>query len=352
MFKLSALWRRPTSCFFVALGLCAACGMSVAAESRLTPEHVGTPVAQAPAKRLPRIVLAGPGAVVTYPLLHMVETGALSQFADTVEFRLWQNPDQLRVLLAKQEIDYSATPSNLPALMSNRGDPVKLLNISVWGILWLVSRDPEVRSFNDLAGKELLVPFQRDLPEVLLDTLLAAQQQHTGGAPVKLRRTRDAQDAIALMLTGKGESALLVEPTASMLLWRARQHADITLHRGQNLESAWREQFPEHAELPQAGIMANSHIAGNTQLNAAVQAAYTKSAQWCKQHAQQCAELVHRYIPQLPVEPVQTAIELTRLESRSAAEARPQLEALYGLVADRYPQAIGGKLPAATFYGP
>ena len=344
--------RRPSVRFFAAVGLCTICGMATAA-TETAAAGGGSPTAQAPAVRLPRIVLAGPAAVVTYPLLHMVETGALNEHAEKVEFRLWQNPDQLRVLLAKQEIDYSAAPSNLPALMANRGDPVKLLNISVWGILWLVSRDPDIRTFRDLAGKELLVPFQRDLPEVLLDTLLTAQREDGGAKEeVRLRRTRDSQDAIALMLTGKGQSALLVEPTASLLLWRAQRQGDMALYRGQNLESAWREQFPDRAELPQAGIMANSHMAANTRLNQVVEQAYAESARWCKANAGKCAELVHRYIPQLPVEPVKTAIELTRLESRSAAQARPQLEALYGLVAGRYPQSIGGHLPAAEFYGP
>jgi len=351
MFKSPIPWLRHSQRFFVAMGLCAICGMAPASAQTAVSDSGASP-ASPPATRLAKLVLAGPAAVVTYPLLRMIETGALNEYADKVEFRLWQNADQLRVLLAKQEIDFSATPSNLPALMANRGDPVKLLNISVWGILWLVSRDPDVRSFQDLAGKELLVPFQRDLPEVLLDTLLTAQHEETGAPPVKLRRTRDAQDAIARMLTGKGQSALLVEPTASLLLWRAQQQDDIALHRGQNLESAWREQFPDNAELPQAGIMANSHVSGDPQLNQAVEKAYAESARWCKTHAQSCAELVHRHIPQLPVEPVKNAIELTRLESRPAAQARPQLEALYGLVAERYPQAIGGQLPADGFYGP
>ncbi|WWL45535.1 hypothetical protein V5O39_08970 [Pseudomonas parakoreensis] len=71
--------------------------------------------------------------MVSFPLLHMVESGALKAHAKRVEFRLWQNPDQLRVLLANDEIDYSAVPVNLPALVAGRGLPVRLLNVSVWG---------------------------------------------------------------------------------------------------------------------------------------------------------------------------------------------------------------------------
>ncbi|PLC50822.1 hypothetical protein CR159_06830 [Pollutimonas subterranea] len=281
----------------------------------------------------------------------MVETQALSQYTDKLEFRLWQSPDQLRVLLAKKDIDFSAAPSNLPALMANRGDPVRLLNISVWGILWLVSRDPTVQNFSDLAGKELLVPFQRDLPAVLLDTLLDAQSFAPDQAP-SLRRTRDSQDAIALMLTGQGQHVLLVEPTASLLLSRNEQQGGTPLYRVQSLEAAWKKSFPAEAELPQAGIMVNSHLAGDLGLSRAVEQAYAHSAAWCSGNALECAKLVHRHIPHLPVPAIESAIKVTRLDSRPANSIRPQLEALYQMLGKQNPQAIGGRLPDAGFYGP
>jgi NitT/TauT family transport system substrate-binding protein len=301
------------------------------------------------AAKYEKITLAGPTALVTFPLLHMLETQALKDYADKLEFRLWQSPDQLRVLLAKKEIDFSAAPSNLPAVMANRGEPVRLLNISVWGILWLVSRDPSVKSFADLAGKELLLPFHRDLPSVLMDTLLASGETAPG---IGLRRTRAAEDAIALMLTGQGQNALLVEPTASLLMWRNEQQGGAPLYRVESLEDTWRARFPGQAELPQAGIMANSNVAGDLALSRAVDREYARSAAWCVAHSSDCAALVNRHIPHLPTAAIEGAIKSTRLESRPANEVRPQLEALYKLLAGQNPQAIGGRLPDAGFYGP
>ena len=133
----------------------------------------GTAGATAPR---PLLTLAGPASVVSFPLLHMIDSGALKSHADWVTFRLWQNPDQLRVLLANDQVDYTAAPANLPALLANRGEPVRLLNISVWGHLWLVSRDPQVRRYADLSGKVLLTSFSRDLPAILLDEVLQAAQ--------------------------------------------------------------------------------------------------------------------------------------------------------------------------------
>lgn len=315
------------------LGLCAA------------PAHAQT------GAKYERITLAGPTALVTFPLLHMLETKALKDYTDRLEFRLWQSPDQLRVLLAKKEIDFSAAPSNLPALMANRGEPVRLLNISVWGILWLVSRDPSVKSFADLAGKELLLPFHRDLPSVLVDTLLASGDT-AAGQGIRLRRTRAAEDAIALMLTGQGQNALLVEPTASLLMWRNEQQGGAPLYRVESLEDTWRARFPDQADLPQAGIMANSNVAGDLALSRGVERAYAESAAWCVAHTADCAEMVHRHIPHLPAAAVENAIKSTRLDSRPASEVRPQLEALYTLLGRQNPQAIGGRLPDAGFYGP
>ncbi len=302
-------------------------------------------------KRHAQLTLAGPGAVVSYPLMHMAATGALSDYTDTLRFRLWQTPDQLRTLLVNRDIDFSAAPSTLPALLHNRGMPVRLLNISVWGILWLVSRNPDVKTFDDLAGRELVAPFQRDLPAVLLDTLLQAQADR-GLAPVTLRRTRDAQDAIALMLNGQADNVLLVEPMASMLLWRAAQAGGTPLYRAQSLEQAWRASFPDQPSLPQAGVMAAVGVADDAGLCQAVDSAYAESARWCAANPQACAALVREHLPHLPAAAIEDAIRRTRLESRSARDARPELEALYRLLASRFPQAIGGDLPPVGFYGP
>ena len=304
-----------------------------------------------PAAPRERLVLAGPTAAVSFPLIHMAETGALADWADTVEFRHWKSPDQLRVLIARREVDFSATPVNLPAIMANRGMPVRLLNVSVWGLLWFVSADPDVRKVADLAGKPLLTTFQRDLPALLLERLLDAQGLTSARAPA-IRYARDAQDATTLLLTGEARSALLPEPSVSLLLAQSARRGGAPLHRVQSLEDAWRGTFTDHPDLPQAGIMANAGVAGDRVLGEAFARAYDRSARWCKAEPAECARLVHKYLDFLPVGAIETSIRVTRLESRDAQSVRPDLEALYGLILRHNPEAVGGRLPDAGFYGP
>lgn len=289
--------------------------------------------------------LGGPAAVVSFPLMHMaregVETGDGRRPA---RFELWTGADQLRVRLAHGEVDYSAAPANLPALMANRGEPVKLLNVSVWGLLWLVSRDPDVERFTDLRGDELLTPFRRDMGAIALQALFEAQGLEPG-RDLELRQTRDALDAVSLMLAGQGRHAVLPEPTASLLLLRSRAGGGAPLHRGQSLEAAWAEAFPEQPELPQAGVMAAAHVADDAALNQAVVAAYAASARWCKAEPADCAGLAHGYLPHMPLAALEESIRVTRLDGLPAAEVRPQLEALYRLILEGQPEAIGGRMP-------
>ncbi|WP_313759938.1 hypothetical protein [Diaphorobacter nitroreducens] len=55
-------------------------------------------VPAAPAAPLARLVLAGPPAIVSAPLIHMAETQALAGVAERVEFTPWRDPDQLRAV--------------------------------------------------------------------------------------------------------------------------------------------------------------------------------------------------------------------------------------------------------------
>jgi NitT/TauT family transport system substrate-binding protein len=297
---------------------------------------------------LEKLTLGGPAAVVSYPLMHMVESDALQAYARKVEFRLWESHDQLSALLTHQQLDFSAAPTTLPALLFNRGQHTRLLSVSVWGLVWLLSTDPDIQGFEDLVGQELLSPFQQDLGSVLIDTLLNRLQP-----AVRIRRTRSGQDAIALMLSGQGRHVVLPEPMASMLLWRnAQQATGVPLHRVQSLESAWQFHFPMQPTLPQAGLMVNSSLSNNRGLSLAIEKAYATSSRWCKSETLQCAQLAHKYLPHIPVAVLQQAIAITHLESLPASAVRTELEALFQLIATRHPKVLGGQLPASDFYGP
>lgn len=63
----------------------------------------------------------------------------------------------------------------MAANLYNRGVPLQLLNVSVWGMLALVSRTPGRHTLADFKGEEIAMPFRADMPDILFQLLARAQ---------------------------------------------------------------------------------------------------------------------------------------------------------------------------------
>src|SRR3990167_1106117 len=165
-------------------------------------------------EKLDKIVISGPFASVSHPILHMIETNALADVADKIEFKLWKNPDELRAMAIKSDVDFIALPTNTAAILNNKGVDIKLLNVSVWGILGMISRDSTMKSLKDFKGKKIAVPFRADMPDIVFKQLLKKE----GLDPKKdfeLVYVASPVDAMQMLIMRRIDHALLAEPAIS-----------------------------------------------------------------------------------------------------------------------------------------
>lgn len=307
----------------------------------------------AQAEQLPRLVLAGPLASVSNPLVHMVETGALAEVAEQVEFVTWRDPDQLRVLALEGKADFIAMPTNVAANLYNRGAPVGLLNVSTWGVLWLVSRNGTSKSLADFKGKEIAMPFRADMPDIVFSAVAEAQGLNVRN-DFRLRYVASPMDAMQLLLARRVDHALLSEPSISIALRKNREmsagEADAELHRSVDLQKEWGRVFQREARIPQAGIAALGPARDKPALVARFQTAYAASLKWCNENADACSAMVARRMPALPAAAIADSLRVGQNRFVPAQEAKAELEAFYGVLLERQPALVGGKLPPADFY--
>lgn len=299
------------------------------------------------------LVLAGPPASVSFPFLHMMESNALAEFTDKVDFKLWTNPDQLRALAVDGAVDFIATPSNVAANLYNRGVPLSLLNISVWDMLWLVSRDSSLKTLSDFKGKEIAMPFRADMPDILF-TLLAQKQGLDPAKDFRLRYVANPMDAVQLLITRRVDHALLAEPAVSMAL-RKTQSFPVSiiapdLYRSVSLQDEWGRVLQREPRIPQAGIVALGRARQDQALLEHVQQAYETSLKWCYDNPEDCGSLVASRIDMFIPEAVSDAMRASVRHFASAQQAKPELEYFYQMLLERQPGLVGGKLPDKDFY--
>lgn len=307
--------------------------------------------------KLPKLLLAGPSASVSNALIHIVDAGLLNDVAEQVEFLPWKDPDQLRAMAVEGKADFIAMPSNVAANLFNRGVALQLLNISIWGLLFVVSRDPAIKTLADLKGKELVMPFRGDMPEIVLRTVAAKLGVPVGeGADaISLRYAATPLDAMQLLLTRRADHALLAEPAVSMGLLKSRSLPVSViapdLHRSVDVQQEWGRAFARAPRMPQAGMVAMGKHLGNPALLARFAQAYAQAQQWCNTQPDACGKAVAARVPMLTPEGVAAAIRAVPGNVVPAAQARDELTFFFEQLHARQPGLVGGKLPAAAFYG-
>ena len=309
--------------------------------------------AVAHAQTLPRIVLAGPPAIVSAPLIHMAETQALSAVAARTEFTPWRDPDQLRVMALGRKADVLAMPSNVAANLYNRGAGVTLLNISTWGALWIVTRDADRRALADFRGEEIAVPFRGDMPDLMLQ-LLAARQGLDARRDFRVRYVPTPMEAMQLLITRRVRHALLSEPAVSMAL-RKTQSFPVgliapELHRGADLQQEWGRVFQRAPRIPQAGIAAVGAVRAQPAVLAAVAEAYARSVAWCRANPLECGRMVAARIDLLTPEAVADAVATSQLDAVPARAARADIDFFFAQLLARDLALLGGKLPDGKFF--
>lgn len=305
--------------------------------------------------KLPKLVLSGPYAAVSFPLIHIAESGALKDFAETVEFVPWKDPDQLRVLAVdgKAQVDFIAMPSNVAANLYNRGVKLQLINISTWGVLWLVSRDGGAKTLADFKGKEVVMPFRADMPDIVFQTL-AEQAGLDPKKDFRLRYVGTPLDAMQLLIMRRADHALLAEPAVSMALRKTKSFpvslVAPDLHRSVDLQQEWGRLMKRAARIPQAGIAAMGRALGDPALVERFQQAYTASLKWCEAKPDECGAMVAKRVDMLTAEGVADSVRADNTAFVTAREAKPELEFFFGRLHARQPALVGGKLPPDDFY--
>lgn len=304
-------------------------------------------------EKLKKLVLSGPVASVSHPLIYMVKTGALSDIAEEIEFKLWKNPDELRALTLRNRVDFIAIPTNVGANLYNKGVNIKLLNVSVWGILGMITRDKTLKTLADFKGKEIAMPFRADMPDILFEEIIKAQGMDPK-KDFKLKYMSNPFDAMQNLILRQIDHALLAEPAISIALKKTGSFplklVAPDLYRSADLQEEWGKTFKVESKIPQAGMAVIGDMILNKKAIKRFNEEYEKSLNWYKSNPQEAAKIIVEEIPMLDEAGVAESIKHVQLQTVSAQDSKKDLEFFYKLLEKNNPKTIGGKTPNDEFY--
>jgi NitT/TauT family transport system substrate-binding protein len=303
----------------------------------------------APVAKLDKLTLVAPPGPMAIPLAYIAVNNKLADVADKTEVVIWENPEQLKAYVAGGQGDFVTMPSNSSAIFYNKGLKLQLLDISVWNITYLISRDPMAGSFADIKGQTLVVPFEGSVPDLMFQYIAKAE----GLDPqkdFKLRYAADPTQAAQLLLTGQADNGVISEALATAVLLQTAT-AEKPLHRALAFDYAWAE-ASGGTDSPIAGTVATASVLDESEVIAAFEREYKAAVQWMLDNPEEAGKLVETQLPQLGLKAAVMTASLKSIAWKytTAVDARVSLEAFYQALSALSPEVIGGKLPDDGFY--
>lgn len=300
-----------------------------------------------------KIVVAGPFASVSHPLILMQKNDVLKDLGKKIEFKLWRNPDELRALALNSDVDFIAVPTNVAANLYNKGVDIKLLNVSVWGILGMLTRDKSLKSLADFKDKEIVMPFKFDMPDIVFKEIAKAQGFDVK-KDFKLKYVASPIDAMQMLIMRRVDHALLAEPAISIALRKTKSFplkvVAPDLYRSADLQKEWGEVFKVESKIPQAGIAYLGKTTGKKEIIDRFMNEYEKALTWYKKNPKEASKIIIESLPMLEENGLADSISYVNLNSQTSQDSKKDLDFFFDILKQSNAKLIGGKVPDGEFY--
>lgn len=291
-------------------------------------------------------ILGAPNGA-TIVLADLVASGGLESVAPAATFRLWRTTDDLRASIVSGRAALFSTPSHVPANLANRGLPVKIAAIIGMGHLAVVTADPTIQRFQDLAGKSVLGFFRNDMPDLVFRAI-AKMEGMDPDKDIRLSYVQTPAEAAQMLVAGKVDTAILSEPPATSAILMAGQNGR-PLRRALDLRTLWGAHQGK-ARIPMVAVALNAKIADAVPelprvLVAGLQAA--RDRVYADRSA--AAQLANRVMEIKPMV-FEKAFDEFHIEVASAQAAKQELLAFYRVLLDIDPASVGDNLPGDDLF--
>jgi len=282
-----------------------------------------------------------PGIVSALPLFLIQEEKLLCK---GVDFRVFISPDHQRSLslLSRNKIQAMVTGVNVGALAFNRGIGIRLLNVNIWAVDYLLTHGFLATKWEDLRGKSLSLPLKGGPLDFVVRYIL--EKTGTGTEGINIVYIPLPQGANYFQ-AGKLDAIILPEPLVTITLKKTPQ-AILSI----DIQEEWAKFHGGDKRIPFVGLFVSSEFAEKyPDITARFAHLYFEKAKWVRENIESTSMLAEKYL-NIPASIFKESLTRTHFECISSYDARKTVESYLKEILETYPELIGGKLPDEEFY--
>ena len=252
-------------------------------------------------------------------------------------------PDVLQSGLINKELDMAALPTNVAAVHNNKTEcGVQILAVNTLGVIYLMSNDESITSIADLKGKTILSAGKGTTTQYVLDYILA-ENQLTVDTDVFVEYATEHAEVISKAKSGGYEVILLPEPFVTQM-----KAQDDSFMVAIDLTTEWKKLGG--TELTMGCIAVRTEFAENNP--EAVQAFlkdYAASVNAVNADPDAAGTIIEEFdIAKAAI--ASKAIPNCNIVCITGEAMKADVSAYLSVLFNSNPQAVGGAVPADSFY--
>ena len=262
----------------------------------------------------------------------------------SVDLEIIKSSDLLAAKLISGETDFAVIPSNLAAIMFNKGAGFRLAGPVIWGLSYVVTSE-DLTGWDDLRGREVSMIGRGLTPDITFRYLL----KENGLDPDKdleIVYASSASELVPTFLTGRSGISMMPEPMLTTVLFK-KPDTKIFV----DIQKEWAKLFG--SSYPQASLVVSGAFAAeHPDFTQVFIEAFSASVNAAIVDPSGAGDAVSALVPELNAGIIADAIPRMNLDFQRAGEAKAALEDYYRVLEAFNPATIGGKMPTDDFYLP
>lgn len=285
--------------------------------------------------------LKGPTSMGIVRLMEQAESGeAQNDYSFTME----TGADALLPMMLKDELDIAMIPANVASILYQKSEGnIAVIDINTLGVLYMVSGDDSVQSFEDLKEKTLYLTGKGTTPDYVLQYLL--KENGIAEGEVTIEYKSEATEVAALLAENPGNVGLLPQPFVTAALAQNQKLAVVM-----DMNEEWEKVSGESRLVTGVTVVRKAFLEENKEAVATFLEEHKASAEYANFNVEATAELVANagIIEKVPV--AAKAIPYCNITYIDGEEMESALSGYLEVLFNLDPSAVGGVLPDEDFY--
>ncbi len=284
--------------------------------------------------------LSGPSSMA---LIKMIDS-LYCEKNNNIRVEILTEPVQVRKMMLEGTVDFALLPSNMGAILYNKGIDYRLMAIPVWGTLYLFGQDSTIKSWEDLRSKKVYVMARGMIPDVLFRHLLVKN-----GIDPDEDITLDYSfpghiDLANAVAAGQAELGVISEPLVSLVMKRNSKVRAIM-----DLNKEW--DLVQGTPIAQTALLGKGSIIDNDPVLAGrILSACKRSVEWVNTYPDSAAILIVKHKILSDIDVARASIPRSNMNFVRAGNISREINDFFWVFYEMDPDIIGGKIPDEKFF--